>query len=118
MAELTILLTTGSMMTTGAYKALKLAAAALDRGHYVNLFCYGEGVTVLKRDQAPVYFPKISQMVEELIDRGMAAAACRTCCKARGYAPDELVDGAEFGGLKMQYVQWVSRSDRVLMISY
>lgn len=118
MGELTILLTTGSMMTTGPYKALKLAEAALDRGHHVNLFCYGEGITVLKRGQAPLHFPNVSQMVMELIGRGMNAAACRTCCNARGYTPEDLVEGAEYGGLKMQYVQWVGRSDRVLMISY
>jgi sulfur relay (sulfurtransferase) complex TusBCD TusD component (DsrE family) len=118
MGELTILLTTGSMMTTGPYKALKLAEAALDRGHRVNLFCYGEGVTTLKRGQGPLNFPNVAELAEELIGRGMNAAACRTCCNARGYTPEDLITGAVYGGLKMQYVDWMKRSDRVVMVSY
>ncbi len=118
MGELTILLTTGAMMTTGPYKALKLAEAALDRGHRVNLFCYGEGITNLKRGQAPKNFPNVAEMLERLIGRGLNVAACRTCSIARGYGPDDFVEGAIFGKLIGEYIDYVSRSDRVIMVSF
>jgi tRNA 2-thiouridine synthesizing protein D len=118
MKELTILLTTGAMMTTGPYKALKLAEAALDRGHRVNLFCFGEGVTVLNRRQAPKNFPNLALMTERLITRGLNVAACRTCSIARGYGPEDLVEGAVFGKLIEDYVNFVRRSDRLIHISF
>ena len=118
MGELTILLTTGTMMTTGPYTAFKLAEAALDKGHAVNLFCYGEGITVLNKDQAPKNFPNVATMLEALIPRRLNVAACRTCSIARGYGPDDFVEGAVFGKLTGEYIEYVSRSDRVIMISF
>ncbi len=118
MGELTILLTTGAMMTTGPYKALKLAEAAIDRGHQVNLFCYGEGVTILNAKQAPKNFPDLARMTTRLMARGLRVAACRTCSIARGYAPEDLVEGAIFGKLIEDYIRFVRRSDRLIHISY
>ena len=92
MGELTILLTAGSMMTTGPYKALKIAEAGLDRGHTVNLFCFGEGMTILKKGQQPKRFPNSGTMVEHLIGRGLNVTACRTCSYARGYEPEDFVE--------------------------
>jgi tRNA 2-thiouridine synthesizing protein D len=116
--ELTILLTTGAMMTTGPYKALKLAEAALEKDHRVNLFCFGEGVTVLNRRQAPKNFPNLAVMIERLIARGLNVAACRTCSIARGYGQEDLVEGAVFGKLVEDYVKFVGRSDRLIHISF
>ncbi len=117
MGELTILLTAGSMMTTGPYKALKIAEAALDRGHSVNLFCFGEGMTILKRGQEPKRFPNSGIMVENLIKRGLNVTACRTCSRARGYTPEDFVEGATFGKLT-DYMALAKRSDRVIHISF
>jgi tRNA 2-thiouridine synthesizing protein D len=117
MGELTILLTTGAMMTTGPYKALKIAEAAIDRGHTVNLFCFGEGMTILKRGQAPKRFPNSERMIVDLIGRGLNVTACRTCSIARGYGPEDFVEGAVFGKLT-DYVAWAKRSDRVVHISF
>jgi tRNA 2-thiouridine synthesizing protein D len=118
MGELTILLTTGAMMTTGPYKALKLADAALRKGHRVNLFCFGEGITVLNKGQAPKNFPDLAAMVVELMGRGLNVAACRTCSIARGYGPEDFVEGAVFGKLIEDYINYVTRSDRLVHISF
>jgi len=118
MKELTIVLTSGAMMGTGAYKAAKLAEAALDRGHRVNLFCYGEGITALKRGQAPKRFPDVSAMISRLMERGVNVAACQTCLKARGYTESDLIDGAIFGGLSMQFIEYAGRSDRIVHVSF
>lgn len=118
MGELTILLTTGAMMTTGPYKALKIAEAALDKNHRVNLFCFGEGITILNRKQAPKNFPNLAIMVERLIGRGLNVAACRTCAIARGYGPEDLVEGAVFGKLIEDYIAFVGRSDRLVHVSF
>ena len=117
MGELTIMLTAGSMMTTGPYKALKIAEAALEKGHTVNLFCFGEGMTILKRGQDPKRFPNSGTMVDRLIARGLNVTACRTCSNARGYTPEDFVEGAVFGKLT-DYMTWANRSDRVIHISF
>ena len=117
MGELTILLTAGTMMSTGPYKALRLAEAALDRGHRVNLFCYGEGVTALRARQAPKAFPNIAEMTAALIARGMRVAACRTCTGARGLEEADLVPGAVVGSIAREYMDFVAASDRVLMVT-
>jgi len=117
MGELTILLMAGTMMSTGPYKALKLAEAALDRGHHVNLFCYGEGVTALRAKQAPKAFPNIAEMTAALAARGMAVAACRTCCAARGIEEGDIVKGAVIGSIAREFMEFVARSDRLLTIN-
>jgi tRNA 2-thiouridine synthesizing protein D len=117
MGELTILLAAGTMMSTGPYKALKLAEAALDRGHRVNFFCYGEGVTALRSKQAPKQFPNVAEMISALMTRGMQVAACRTCTIARGLLPEDLVEGAVVGSIAREYMEFVARSDRSIMIS-
>jgi sulfur relay (sulfurtransferase) complex TusBCD TusD component (DsrE family) len=116
--ELTIMLTTGAMMGTGAYKATKLAEAAMRKGHRVNLFCYGEGITALKKGQAPKRFANVEDMLADLIGKGLNVAACQTCLKARGYTADDLIDGAIFGGLSMQFIEYANRSDRIIHISF
>jgi sulfur relay (sulfurtransferase) complex TusBCD TusD component (DsrE family) len=118
MGELTIMLTTGAMMGTGAYKAARLAEAAMAKGHTVNLFCYGEGITALKRGQAPKRFANVSDMFSELMTKGLNVAACQTCLKARGYTADDLIEGAIFGGLSMQFIEYANRSDRIVHISF
>ena len=117
MGELTILLLAGTMMSTSPYKALKLAEAALERGHRVNLFCYGEGVTALRAKQAPKAFPNIAEMASALIGRGMAVAACRTCCAARGIEEGDVVPGAVIGSIAREFMDFASRSDRLLTIN-
>jgi len=118
MGEMTILLTSGAMMTTGPYKALKLADAAMRKGHTVNLFCFGEGITALNKEQAPKAFPNLANMLRDLMGRGLNVAACRTCSIARGYAPEDLVEGAVFGRLVDDYINMVKRSDRLVHISF
>ena len=118
MGELTILLTTGAMMTTGPYKALKLAEAAIDKGHQVNLFCYGEGVTILNAKQEPKNFPDLARMTARLMTRGLRVAACRACSIARGYTEEDIVEGAIYGKLAEDYQTFVRRSDRLIHISY
>ena len=118
MGEMTILLTTGAMMTTGPYKALKLADAAMRKGHTVNLFCFGEGITALNKRQAPKNFPNLADMLEDLMGRGLQVAACRTCSIARGYGSEDFVKGAVFGKLIEDYINMVTRSDRLVHISF
>ena len=117
MGELTILLTAGAMMTTGPYKALKIAEAALLKGHTVNLFCFGEGMTVLRKGQKPKRFPNSEAMIVDLIGKGLNVTACRTCSTARGYEPQDFVEGSKFGRLT-DYITWAKRSDRVVHISF
>jgi sulfur relay (sulfurtransferase) complex TusBCD TusD component (DsrE family) len=116
MGELTILLTAGAMASTGPYKALMLAGAALDGGHRVNLFCYGEGVTAIRAKQAPKAFPNIAEMMAALMARGMPVVACRTCCGARGIEEADVVPGAVIGSIAREFMEFVARSDRLLTI--
>ncbi len=50
--------------------------------------------------------------------RGLQVAACRTCSIARGYGPEDFVKGAVFGKLIEDYINMVTRSDRLVHISF
>jgi sulfur relay (sulfurtransferase) complex TusBCD TusD component (DsrE family) len=57
---LLIHLRSGSMMNMDSNLAVKLARAALDKGHNVRIFGYGEGITAIKEGQEPKRFPPSS----------------------------------------------------------
>ena len=57
MGTLTIMIRSGTMMNMDTNVAVKLAKAAMDKGHEVRIFGYGEGVMLVKDGQDPKRFP-------------------------------------------------------------
>jgi tRNA 2-thiouridine synthesizing protein D len=83
-----------------AAQALRLAAAALDRGHAVNLFASADGTYAAVSDQAAKGLPNIGKELEELVARGLRVELCGSCLRFRGLSADRLVAGTQPSTLK------------------
>ncbi len=114
---LTILWRSGSMMAMDANVASKLANAALEKGYNVNMFGYGEGVTAVKRGQAPKRFPNIGAELEQLAKRGVKIAICETCFMARGLDRGEEIPGVKVGSLTNDLMKFIGDSERLVTIA-
>lgn len=117
MGTLTIQLRMGTMMNMDSNVAIKLARAAMDKGHQVKIFGYGEGVTLIKEGQDPKRFPNVGKELKELVDRGLEAVVCETCCAARGIHRGEEIKGTKIGSITNDFSRFVSESDRLVTIA-
>jgi tRNA 2-thiouridine synthesizing protein D len=114
---MTILWRSGSMMAMDANVATKLASAAAKKGYKVNMFGYGEGITAVKKGQAPKRFPNVGAELEELVRQGVTIALCETCYAARGFQRGEEIEGVKVGSLTNDLFKFVSESDRLVTIA-
>lgn len=114
---MTIIWRSGSMMAMDANIATKLAKAALEKGYKVNMFGYGEGITAVKKGQAPKRFPNVGEELQELAKAGAAISLCETCYAARGFQRGEEIEGVKIGSLTNNLFGFVSESDRLVTIA-
>ncbi len=114
---LTILWRTGSMMAMDANVAVKIAKAAKEKGYTVHMFGYGEGVTAVKKGQAPKRFPNVGDELEDIAKQGVTQAVCETCFAARGFERGEEIPSAKVGSLTNDLYGFVSKSDRLVTIA-
>lgn len=110
-------LRTGSMMSMDSNVAVKLARAALEKGHNVRIFGYGEGITVIKEGQDPKRFPNVGKEIGELVGKGLTVVVCETCCAARGIHRGEEVKGTKIGSLTNDLSKFVKEGDRMVTIA-
>lgn len=103
-------------MSMEANVALDLGEAALDKGHKVNLFLFGEAVTVALKDQAPKRFPNLSEALGRMVGKGLKIAVCSTCIQGRGIKPEYLLDGAEVGSLTEHFSNFMEEGDRLITL--
>lgn len=97
---LTIVLTSTPYGGERAAQALRLAAAALERGHRVNLFASADGTYVALSGQAAKGLPDVGRELEGLIERGLRVELCGSCQRFRGLSAERLVAGARPSSLK------------------
>jgi len=116
MGTLTIQVRSGPMMSMDTNVVVKLAEAALERGHAVNVFGYGEGALVVKDGQDPKRFPNVGEKLAELTERGVRVTVCETCSYARGVVRGEEIEGTRIGSLTNDLALFVSESDRMVTI--
>ena len=114
---LTILWRSGSMMAMDVNVAAKIARAAVEKGYKVNMFGYGEGVTAVKKGQAPKRFPNIGSELEDLAKKGVSISICETCFMARGFDRGEEVPGVKVGSLTNDLMKFISETDRLVTIA-
>lgn len=114
---MTILWRTGSMMAMDANVATKLAGAAVKKGYKVNMFGYGEGITAVKKGQAPKRFPNVGAELEALAKQGVEIALCETCYAARGFRRGEEIEGAKVGSLTNDLFRFLAESDRLVTVA-
>lgn len=118
MGTLTIQIRSGTMMNMDPNVALKLAKAAIDKGHKVKIFCYGEGVTLIKAGQNPKRFPNVGDILKDLASNsGVDIVVCETCCYARGILRGEEIEGTRIGSITNDFSQFIAESDRLITIS-
>jgi tRNA 2-thiouridine synthesizing protein D len=95
---------------------LKLAAAAIDKGHKVDLWVSGNATMLSIKDQKAFKdYSSLQKPLQELMEKGLNITACEACAEARGYNKDNTMDG-----VKRQSMDWYLASifdaDRVLHI--
>ena len=90
---LTIVLAGSPYGTERAALALRLASAALDRGHKVNLFPSADGTYAALSGQVAKGLPDIGEELEALIARGAKVGLCGGCLRYRGLTHDRLIAG-------------------------
>jgi tRNA 2-thiouridine synthesizing protein D len=74
---------------------VRIAEAALDQGHNVRIFLYGEGVHAQLANQAPKAFFNVGEGITRLKEKGADIVSCVRCSQARGYVDGEFEEGAD-----------------------
>ena len=102
--------------TDVTWNGLRLANTLLDNGHEVRIFLMNDSVD-MARDvcKAPLnYDQDLSQMLKDLIARGVVVKVCGTCMTRCGiYKNHPYFEGAEKSTMG-DLADWVIDSDRVL----
>lgn len=112
---LTIFLASTPYSGQNAETALRLAEAALAKGHAVRLFASADGVHLAQVDQRPTGLPDPLAALTRLIDRGLVVALCGSCLRFRGLGRGLLAPGAAPGSLKGLFDD-IAGSDAVLSL--
>jgi sulfur relay (sulfurtransferase) complex TusBCD TusD component (DsrE family) len=105
------------MMNMDSNVAVKLAKAAMDKGHTVKIFGYGEGVFLVKEGQDPKRFPNVGKETTELVGKGLEVVVCSTCCAARGLHRGEEIKGTTIGSITNDFSRMASEADRLVTIA-
>jgi len=96
--------------------AVKLASAAVEKGHKVDFWVSGNGTMLsIKGQRAFKDYSALMKPLQELMGKGLTATACEACAEARGYHKEETLEG-----FKRHSMDWYLASafdaDRVLHI--
>jgi tRNA 2-thiouridine synthesizing protein D len=116
MATLTIGLFSSLVGSMNSDFAFKLAEAAINKGHKVNLWFSGNATTIAKKEQKP--FKDYSYLIEKLKalqEKGASIAVCEACAAARGIHKEDVIEGITIISMDW-YVAKAAQSDRVLHI--
>lgn len=96
--------------------ALKLAGAAADKGHKVNLWLSSNGTMIAKAKQKHLKdYSTAEKPVMELLKKGVEICTCEACTVARGIQKTESVEGIQWNAMHW-YLAKIYSSDRVLHI--
>ena len=96
--------------------AVKLSAAAIEKGHKVDLWASGNATMLsIKGQRAFKDYSFLEKPLKELMEKGLNVTACEACAEARGYHQDNTLEG-----FKRHSMDWYLAStfdaDRVLHI--
>src|SRR3990172_1099458 len=97
------------------YNGLRFAGALAKREHNeVRIYLIGDAVGAAKQGQkVPQGYYDIGHMLDAVIRRKGAVAACGTCIDARGIADTDLVQGAQRSNMDI-LADWTEWADKVL----
>ena len=87
----------------------------LTEGESVNIFLYGDSVTMGKKGQKlPKGFYNLEEMLKNLIARGVEVRTCITCTRARGFVQEDFIEGVKVGKT-LDLARWIKEGRQVLM---
>jgi uncharacterized protein involved in oxidation of intracellular sulfur len=97
------------------FNALRLAMNLSKRpGTAVSVFVVGDGVLCAKKGQkTPDGYYNIERMVQSLVRKGRVAT-WGSCCEARGFGLEDLIEGVTKGTMDLQG-EWTLEADQVLV---
>jgi len=101
--------------TDVSWNALRLAEQLLNRGVDVELFLMNDSIDLAKEGIAPPegYFD-LTQMLRELIQKGVPVKVCGTCLVRCGiHKQKPLIDGAPEAKMP-ELAEWIAESDKVI----
>jgi sulfur relay (sulfurtransferase) complex TusBCD TusD component (DsrE family) len=104
----------------------RIALKALEKGHAVEIFLYGDAVHAQMNKQSPKLFFPVGAKIEELIQEGAKVYSCEICSVARGYisgqlTPDgkkdysstKVAEGVQFTTI-FGFVEMLAKADKVI----
>ena len=131
MATLTLLLLSGSAENEDAEFATKLARAAQEKGHHIQMYLFGNAVNLAKKE-FPItgdlhIVPMLREHIEptknfvrfaELCAKGADVSTCHTNEHARGIESGEYVEGVKWGDIGGTFIQYLMKADVLLSIGH
>ncbi len=103
----------GSMSTDFA---IKLASAAIEKGHKVNIWLSGNSVGLVKKNQKHLKdYSTGEKHLLELMQKGVEICTCEACTYARGIQKADAIEGVQWNAMHW-YLAKIHSSDRVLQI--
>ena len=131
MARLTIVLTSGAQENEDALFAVKLAEAAINKGHKVNIFLYGNSSNLANKEhpwpgQAGIQENllhhvdslKVGARLEKLAALGADISTCHTNEHGRGTEGDEYLEGVRRGNIGEDLVKYLMTTDVLLTVGH
>lgn len=95
---------------------LKLAGAAADKGHKVNIWYSGNATGSVKAHQKHLKDYSTAEVhLKALLAKGVEICTCEACTVARGITKTEGLEGVEWSSMTWYLVK-IHGSDRVLHI--
>lgn len=95
---------------------LKLAKAAVDKGHKVNIWLSSNAVMIGKANQKHLKdYSHAEKYVKELIEKGAEVCVCEACALARGIHKADAIEGVKWDAMHW-YLAKIYHSDRVVHI--
>ncbi len=96
--------------------AVKIAEAAVEKGHEVDFWVSGNATMISKTNQKDFQdYSTLDPKIRELMGKGVQVAVCEACMESRGYGKEDTVEG-----MHRKSMDWFLASsfsaDRVLLI--
>ena len=128
---MTIMLMSGSAENEDSQFATRLAEAALDKGHKVQMYLFGNAVNISKQE-VPIegdlhIAPRLVDHIEptknfdrmaRLTEKGADISTCHTNEHARGIESKEYVEGVKWGDVGGSFTKYLMTSDVMLSIGH
>jgi sulfur relay (sulfurtransferase) complex TusBCD TusD component (DsrE family) len=96
--------------------ALKLARAAVDKGHTVSIWFSGNATGSINANQKHLKDYSTGEThIKELLEKGVEICTCEACTVARGVRKDDGIEGVQWNAMHW-YLSKVHAADRVLQI--